>query len=184
MIPRTLISAWGVLGVVAFLLSAIGRLLPRALDAIPLLDGPLAAAYVGSVVFMAYSEGYRGFQLQFSPRVVGRAEWVAHHRPPHLVVLAPLMAMGLIHASRKRLTIAWCALIGIVGLVALVSHLDPVWRGIVDAGVVVGLAWGVVAILWFWVRALRGHPPEVPIDLPELAASSALTTRDAGTSTP
>ncbi len=182
--PRILISAWGVLGVVVFLVSAIVRLLPRAVEVLPMLDGLQAGAYAASVVFMVYSEGYRGFQLRFSPRVVVRSEWVAHNPNPALVLLAPIMAMGLIHANRKRLMVAWGLLLAIVGLVALVSRLDTVWRGIVDAGVVAGLTWGVGTILWFWVQALRGHPPDVPVDLPEPAESRALTARDAGTSSP
>ena len=75
---RFLVSAYAVLGVVLFLLAAVVRLLPMALEP---LSGPLdtvhVAAYAGSVVFMAYSEGYRGFQRQFSPRVVARARGLA-----------------------------------------------------------------------------------------------------------
>jgi hypothetical protein len=41
------------------------------------------------------------------------------------------------------------------------------WRGIVDLGVVIGLAWGLVALGVFTVQAFSGrlnHAPEVPPD--------------------
>jgi apolipoprotein N-acyltransferase len=93
--------------------------------------------------------------------------YAARHPRPVIVVLAPLFCMGLFHATRKRLIVSWCALIGIVGLIVLVRQLDQPWRGIVDGGVVAGLGWGLVAMLWFMVRALLGHPMPVPADVPE-----------------
>lgn len=162
-----LISAYGVLGVVLFLGAAIARLLPMALEP---LSGPLEglhlAAYLGSVVFMAYSEGYKGFQKQFSPRVVARASALASGTKPGWALLAPLVAMGLLHATRKRLIISWSVTLGVVLLVALVRQLEQPWRGAVDAGVVVGLTWGCLAILVFWGRSLRGQPPTISPDFP------------------
>ncbi|WP_146158614.1 hypothetical protein, partial [Enhygromyxa salina] len=126
---------WAVLGIVALLLQAIVRLLPRALE--PVLDGSLelggALAYVGLIGLFAYSEGYRGFQRSFSPRVVVRAFALAR-RGGWMVVVAPVMAMGLIHASRRRLIGSWVLLVGIVGLILLVGQLEQPWRGAVDAG--------------------------------------------------
>lgn len=171
------IVAWAVLGVVAILVQAIARLLPRALE--PILDGSLgvpgALGYALSVVIMAYSEGYRGFQQRFSPRVAVRALALAEGRVTRrrawLVVFAPLMAMGLIHATRRRLIGSWCLLLAIVGLILFVRTLAQPWRGAVDAGVVVGLSWGALATLVFAFRALRGRPPEVEADLPEPSGS-------------
>lgn len=165
---RFLVSAYAVLGVVLFLLAAVVRLLPMALEP---LSGPLdtvhVAAYAGSVVFMAYSEGYRGFQRQFSPRVVARARGLAEGQVPLVwTLLAPVVAMGLLHATRKRLIISWGITLGVVVLVTLVRALAQPWRGIVDAGVVVGLTWGCVAILVFWARSLLGRPPEIAPDFP------------------
>lgn len=179
MVPRPTTGAalvivlWAVLGVAALLVQAIVRLLPRALE--PLLDGELgplgALAYGASIVSLAYSEGYRGFQQRFSPRVVVRA--LALLEPPHrrgyLIALAPLMVMGLIHASRRRLIGSWCLVLGIVALVLLVSLLDQPWRGAVDAGVVVGLSWGTIATLVLTAKALRGDVPTIDPDLPELS---------------
>ena len=55
---------------------------------------------------------------------------------------------------------------GIVGLIVLIRKLDQPWRGIVDAGVVVGLGWGLVATLWAGGRDLCGRPIAIDLDLP------------------
>jgi hypothetical protein len=167
------IVAWAVLGVVAILVQAIVRLLPRAIE--PILDGSLgvpgAIGYALSILILGYSEGYRGFQQRFSPRVVVRALAVAEGRVARrrawLVAFAPLMAMGLIHATRRRMIGSWSLLLVIVGLILFVRTLDQPWRGAVDAGVIVGLSWGALATLVFALRALRGQPPEVESDLPK-----------------
>jgi hypothetical protein len=162
------IFLWAVLGVVAVLVEAVVRLLPRALE--PIMDGSLTGmgvlAYVAAIVGLAYSEGYRGFQLRFSPRVVVRALAVAQRGGWLLIALAPLMAMGLIHANRRRLIGSWMLVLCIVGLILLVKLLEQPWRGAIDAGVVVGLSWGTVATLVSMVRALRGKLPTIDPDLP------------------
>jgi hypothetical protein len=164
-----LITLWAIGGVLGLLLQAIVRLLPRALE--PLRDGsldaPAALAYLGAIGFMAYGEGYRGFQQRFSPRAVVRALHLGAYPRPLLAVAAPLVAMGLIHATRRRLIGSWLLLLGIVGLIVMVSQLAQPWRGAIDAGVVVGLSWGGLATAWMLVQALRGHPPEVDPELPE-----------------
>ncbi len=60
--------AWGTIGVLGLLLFAVYRLAPRALEAFAggLTIGQWVIAAV-ICVFMAYTEGYRGFQLRFSP---------------------------------------------------------------------------------------------------------------------
>lgn len=162
------IVLWAVGGVLALLVQAIVRLLPRALE--PILDGSLdlvaGLAYLASIALLAYSEGYRGFQQRFSPRAVARALHLGRHPKPLLVILAPLVAMGLVHATRRRLIGSWVLLLGIIGLIVLVSQLAQPWRGAVDAGVVIGLSWGALATLVFLIRALRGSPPDVDPDLP------------------
>jgi hypothetical protein len=166
------IFLWAVLGVIAILVEPVIRLLPRALE--PIADGSLSGAgvlaYVASILGLAYSEGYRGFQLRFSPRVIVRALVVAQRGGPLLILLAPLMAMGLIHANRRRLIGSWVLMLCIVSLIVLVSLLEQPWRGAIDAGVVVGLSWGTVATLVLMVRALRGNIPTIDPDLPESPA--------------
>jgi hypothetical protein len=169
------IALWSIGGVLALLTQAIVRLLPRALE--PILDGSLdliaGVAYFAAIVGLAYSEGYRGFQQRFSPRAVARAWHLAKHPRPALVVLAPLVAMGLIYANRRRLLGSWILLLGIIGLIVLVSQLAQPWRGAVDAGVVVGLSWGAIATLVVLIRALRGSPPDVDPDLPNSDSRAA-----------
>lgn len=162
-----LAAAWGIAGVTALLVQAIVRLAPRALELVELPLGPLELAVLaGWIVMSAYLEGHRGFHKQFSPRVIARAQHLtAYPRPLH-VALAPLYCMGLVHATRKRLVISWTLTTAIVAVVILVRHVAQPWRGIIDAGVVIGLGWGLVSIAYFAVRALRGAvmpvAPEVP----------------------
>ena len=162
------IIAWSVIGVLAILIDAIVRVLPLALE--PLLDGSVdavgVAAYVAAIASLAYFEGYRGFQGRFSPRLVVRALAVAKHGRWWLVALSPLMVMGLLHATRRRLIASWALVAMIVSLIVLVRLLDQPWRGAVDAGVVVGLSWGAIATLALTIQALRGHVPQVDPDLP------------------
>ena len=159
-------ALWGIAGVIALLGNAIYRLTPYALELVhrSLTVVELAVLIVW-VAFNAYSEGYRAFHRMFSPRVVARARTLAGAKRG-FVVLAPLYCMGLFHATRRRLVVSWSITIGIVGIVILVRSLAQPWRGIIDAGVVIGLAWGVGSILYYTARAFAGHAMPVPPDLP------------------
>jgi hypothetical protein len=158
---------WGIAGVIALLVQAIARLAPLALDvASRSLSAIQWVVLVVWVAFNAYSEGYRGFHRNFSPRVVARARALdAQPRALH-VVLAPLYCMGLIHATKRRLVTSWLLVIGIAGIVIAVRQLDQPWRGIVDAGVVIGLGIGLVSIGYYVVRAFAGAAMPVPPDTP------------------
>jgi len=162
------IWAWGVGGVSLVLLNPIVRLSAHPIEALSTGLTPLqwgvAAVWL---VFMMYSEAYRGFHKQFAPRVVVRALALAQRPSPLPVVLAPFMCMGLLHANRKRKIVSWSLLTMIVILVLLVRQLPQPWRGIVDLGVVAGLASGLGSVWWFALGALRGAPPRVPADLPD-----------------
>lgn len=163
---------WGLSGVFALIGSAVLRLTPKALEA---MTSPLSllqwVLLIGFVGFMAYAEGYRGFQRQFSPRVVVRSRWLRDNPRPLLVILAPAFCMGLIHANRKRLVVSWTILCMVVCLIVSVRLLAQPWRGIVDCGVVVGLSWGLAAIVGWLVAAARGRTLPVPVDLPEPASA-------------
>jgi hypothetical protein len=60
--------------------SAVYRLIPLAIAAFsthfPCFHW---LAWGASILFMAYSEGYKGFQLHFSPRMVARALYLSDH---------------------------------------------------------------------------------------------------------
>lgn len=138
------------------LLQAVSRLFPHALE--PFSRGmSLAewALYTLCVVFMAYSEGYRGFQKSFSPRVIGRAQELQMDTSLWLRLLAPLYCFGLISAPKRRLIISWTLLAGIFVLVVLVRQLPYPWRAIVDGGVVVGLSWGLLSVVILALQATR-----------------------------
>ncbi len=158
---------WGIAGVVALLASAVYRLGALAIEA---FSHPFLwyhwASLVLVVAFMAYSEGLMGFQRRFSPRVAARARYLRAHPRLHLVVLAPLFCMGFFHATRRRRITSFALTAGIVALVLSVRLLPQPWRGIVDTGVVVGLAWGLVSLIAFSARALGAADyapsPEVP----------------------
>ena len=163
-------ALWGIAGVLALLGNAIYRLTPYAVELARLrLDAVQITVLVGWVAFNAYAEGYRAFHRMFSPRVVARARTLDNAPWLHKL-LAPIYCMGLFHATRKRLLVSWTVTLAIIGIVIVVRALAQPWRGIIDAGVVVGLAIGVVSIIYHYLRALAGHAMPVPADLPPQAA--------------
>lgn len=164
---RVAVLLWGVLGVVALCAQAIVRLAPRALE--PILDGSLGALewslLGGWVLVNAYAEGYRGFQKAFAPRVVARALHLSKDPRPLRVLLAPLFCMALFAATRKRLIVSWVLLVTIALLVLGMQFVPQPWRGIVDGGVVVGLGWGVAALIGHLLYALAGGSVSVPAEV-------------------
>lgn len=171
-----LIAAWGVAWVSLLLGRAIARLGPLALD--PWHEGMMTsgqkALYVGWLVLNAYLEGYRGFQLRFSPRVVSRAVYLGQNPRPLWVLLALPFCMSLFHTTRRQMTVSWTFIVAIVLLVWVVRSVPQPWRGIIDGGVVLGLAWGLLVIWALFVRYLMGQRIPPPGDLPpETAAERA-----------
>jgi hypothetical protein len=159
---------WGIAGVLALFGRALARLVPMAWE--PIADGSLSAlhvvVYVLWVIFNAYSEGYRAFQKAFCPRVVGRALHLAQNPKPLHVLLAPLYCLSLFHANRRGLTVAW-VMLGVIALLVWLLRITPQpWRGIIDGGVVVALAWGVIVLLVMSGQALLGTPPQAKLNLP------------------
>jgi hypothetical protein len=132
-----------------------------------------SSAYIATCVWFAYVEGYKGFQLKFSPLVVKRSFTLVPGKNGtawYHFLLAPLYSMGLLHATRKRKIVSWSVSLGVAGIVAVVKRFPYPWRNIVDAGVVVGLTWGSFSILWEYVKAwVTGKsPPQVDAALPEI----------------
>jgi len=160
-------AVWGVMGFSLILLDAINRLAGIALHALDSgLSGMQWALLVLVVALMAYSEGYRGFQKSFSPRSAARAYYLYKHPEPLMVLLAPLFCMGFFRATRRPLLVAWVGTALIIMVVVVLQLSVQPWRGIVDAGVVVGLSWGLVSFLLDVLRVFRTgtYPvsPEVP----------------------
>ena len=160
-------AVWGVAGVVLLLGSAVYRMTPRALAAFTVPFGPLHwLALTACILFMSYAEGVRGFQQRFSPRVAARARYLREHPEALHVVFAPIFCMGFIHATRRRKFVSLALTAGIILLVLAVHRIPQPWRGIIDAGVVAGLAWGLVSLIWYAVAALTRpdfpYSPEIP----------------------
>ncbi|MEM6292482.1 MAG: hypothetical protein AAGA54_14500, partial [Myxococcota bacterium] len=145
---RRVLAAYGVVGVLLILSSAVIRLTPLALEA---MRGGLTTVQwivlVLWVAFMAHSEGYRGFHTRLSPRVVARASYLLHGKlTPWRVILAPFFCTRLFGASKRGMWTSRIMLSGIFCLIVIVKQLDQPWRGIIDAGVVVGLSMGLLSI--------------------------------------
>lgn len=160
-------AIWGFLGVNALIGFAIYRLAPRAWQA---LESDLTTwqwvILIAWTLFMLVSEGYRGFQKKFSPRTAARVRYLRDHPRPLHVLLAPFFCMGYFYATKKTKIVSICLTLGIICLVMLVSLLPTLWRGIVDCGVVAGLAWGIASFWIFTAKALTNpdypHSPETP----------------------
>ena len=166
---------WGVTGVSLLLGFAVYRLSVIAIDAFSYsFQWYHWLLLVANTIFMAHSEGYKGFQKGFSPRVVARALYLKFNPNLLYIAVAPLFCMGYFYTTRRRLIIAYVMTLGIVLLVILFNQISQPWRGILDAGVVVGLSWGVISIIVYYVQAMGSgefaYSAEVPV--------AGMTTRD------
>lgn len=165
----TLLYLWAVLGVTALLTQAIARLSAITWEA--LTSGEMTPwQYVVCAVWSlmnAYMEGYRGFQKKFVPRVLARAHHLALHPDTFAAVLAPFYSMAYFRAALRAKIAAWGVTCLVLIAITLVRTIPQPWRGIIDAGVVVGLSWGVVALLFGIVARLSGQNPEGDPELSE-----------------
>lgn len=164
-----LAALWGVTGVLLLLGQASWRLGAVALEALrqPGFTPAQTVLLAVWIVASAYLEGYRAFHQQFAPRVVARALYLSAHPRPLWVALAPLFCMALFHATRRRLITSWTLVVAVMTMVILVRRLPQPWRGIVDAGVVIALVWGITSVLLYSVRGWMGQPMPVPSEVPE-----------------
>lgn len=162
-------AAWGVSGVVALLGYAIYRISNAMM---PMLGMDLTlvqwSVLLANIIFMAYSEGYKGFQLGFSPRVAARVLYLSREAGWLNGMLAPLFCLGYFGTTGRRQLTTIIVTCSLILLVTLVKQLPQPWRGIVDAGVLVGLLWGTISFLVFVVVAFRKgeYPcsPELPFE--------------------
>lgn len=167
---RNIGAIWGVGGVILLLTSAIVRLTPIGLQAFTLkLTWYHYMSLALILVAMAYYEGYRSFQCGFAPRVAARARYLAQHPTWGKVLAAPLFCMGYFYATRKRRIVSFSVTGGIIVLIVLVRLLVQPWRGLIDLGVVLGLGWGIIALLAFSFKAWRHGEFPVSPDVPPLA---------------
>ncbi len=153
----SLAQAWGLLGVLLLLGDALFRLFPMAKQ---MLSSELSlfqqVLLLGVVGFFALIEGHKGFGQSLAPRLAARLQILRDEPTKKRVWLAPLFLMALVDATPKRLAVNWILTFGIVFFIIVVRLLPAPYRGIVDAGVVVGLTWGTLAILYFAWRVFSG----------------------------
>ena len=160
---------WGVGGVLLLLLFAIYRLAPMALalevSTMTLLHWIVLVFFVA---YMAYTEGYKGFHHGFAPRLVIRAIYLKNNPRILHVLLAPLFCMGYIYATRKRKIISIGLTLMIICFILIARILPQPWRGIIDAGVVVGLSIGIISITYFiFLAILNPQAIEISAELPD-----------------
>lgn len=154
------------------LLSAIFRLSFRIFEMLSYSLSPLQWLVLASfALYMAYAEGYKGFHLNFSPRVIARARYFCLERQQqaiHHFIFAPLLCMGFLYSTKRRRLIAICVTTAIIILVIIVSMMPQPWRGIIDVGVVLGLLLGVISLIYFWIQSMKpGWQSPVSADFPE-----------------
>lgn len=163
----TFAATWGIVGICFILGNAIFRLSVISLESLSYslawYHWAIAIVWTG---FMAFSEGYRGFQKGFSPRVAARIAYLKENPTPIRLVFAPLFCMGYFGIARRRQIITVVITLIIIGVVQLVHLLEQPWRGLIDFGVVIGLIWGLVSLLVFTYQAFTkddfSHSPEMP----------------------
>lgn len=167
--PPTWVTVWGVLGVMALLSSGVWRVFPHALEPLQ-TPGSMtwfqAVLYGGCILFNAWTEGYKAFQKMIAPRVIARAQWMTDH--PNVIhpLVAPIFVGGFFAMERRAIIVRYTFLIVIIGVIVGMKFVPQPWRGIIDAGVVVGLGWGVFAIGFGLIQLFRGVVPDADPQLP------------------
>lgn len=152
---RLIAAVWGIVGIVLILSSPMYRLFQISW---PVISSGDLQWYHGlflvlSILFMAYAEGYKGFQQNFSPRVAARARYLRSHAGFINGLLAPLFCMGYFGATRRRQVASLILTSMLIILIVAVSFLAQPWRTMIDAGVVVGLFWGIISVIAFALKA-------------------------------
>lgn len=168
----TVAMVWGMLGVICLLSYGVSKMIGHTREGFTYSLG--IWHYVVLVVwtfFMAYSEGYKGFQKGFSPRVAARAVYLRDRSTWWRLILAPPFCMGFFAAPRKRQITVVVLLIGITLLVMLFRMIPQPWRGVLDFGVIVGLSWGILATLIFFAKFCMQGTGDVDAQVVETVAS-------------
>jgi hypothetical protein len=76
--------------------------------------------------------------------------------------------MGYIYATRKRKIISIGLTLMIICFILIARILPQPWRGIIDAGVVVGLSIGIISIAYFiFLAILNPLAIEISAELPD-----------------
>lgn len=166
---RKFAAIWGFGGAFALISFAVWRLSPIALDVVNYdLTTLQWTALIANIIYMLHAEGYKGFQQGFSPRVAARTLYLHDNPSAKRVILAPLFIMGYFDSTPKRLIVTYALTTMIITLVIIIRQIDQPWRGIIDAGVVAGLIWGLISMIYFLYSAVFTNTFEYS---PEIAPS-------------
>ena len=98
------------------------------------LDQWHGIALAGSLLFLGYAEGYKGFQLKFSPRAAARLAVIKREPTWERMLFAPLFCMGFFDATPKRKRIAYGLTLMVIVLILLVEQLPQPWRALLMRG--------------------------------------------------
>ena len=108
---------------------------------------------IGWTIFMAHGEGYKGFQLKFSPRFAARCKYLLHNATWIQTFLAPLFCMAYFHAPKKRIIATFALTIMIIAFIFTFRLIPQPWKGLLDFGVVFGLLWGIFSTTYYCFKA-------------------------------
>lgn len=166
-ILRNIGAVWGVVGVMFIVGYALYRLSFLAVEAFDYSFTWLQwSVFIVWGIYMAYSEGIKGFAKSFSPRVAARAQYISRHGNWHQILFAPIFCFGYYGTTRRRLIAIYALTFGIVCLIIIIRFMVQPWRGIIDFGVVLGLSIGLVTLVYSAYRAYRSREyitdPAVP----------------------
>ena len=166
-LARNLGALWGVLGFIFLLGYAIFRLSGVFINALEHEWQTVQWVLLAVVaVFMAYSEGYKGFQRSYSPRLAARARYLARSGTAIEIALAPLFCMSFFNAPKRRVIVSLSLFVMIVLMVSAFRLIPQPWRGILDAGVVIGLSWGLISTLYFCTRVFLLQDESITSEAP------------------
>ncbi len=147
-LARRVGAVWGVSGIVCLLGWAMYRLYPHVeMAVVGGLTPAQWALLLLWIVFMVISEGRDGFQRRLAPRIATRSAHIYQRGDWLEVILAPLYCFGYFRAPKKQLIVSYGAVVVIICVVVIVHQFSQPWRGIVDSGVIVGLLYGIGAIM-------------------------------------
>ena len=145
---------WALLGFLLLLIFAVIRISPYAGAIVPIAELSTWVAVITWSIFMVFLEGHRGFQLRFSPYFAERLSQLMMSPRWLQVLLAPVYCGGYFDAPRERLLRSWVLLGGIVALVIFMSFTPQPYRGVVAFGVLAGLIYGALTLLYYNLRAI------------------------------
>lgn len=152
---RILGALWGLGGILIVLGYAVLRLSGPAVEAFAhdlrwFHWGLLA----GNTALVLYAKAYRGFQKGLSPRIAARVRYLRDNPTPLRMALAPFFCLGYFHIVRRKQISIIAITIAMTSFIFVIRLLGQPWKGLIDTGVVAGLAWGFLTILAYGYRAL------------------------------